>query len=823
MDLNRILPLVQRPARYINHEVNSYTGKNKADVKVCLCFPDLFELGASNLGLEILYHIINQQEGAVAERCYSPDTDLEELIKNDKKAPFSLESKTDISEFDILGFTLQYELCATNVLNMLHLAGLPFLSGERKEMFPLIIGGGPVTANPEPFAGFFDAFVIGDGEEAVIKIIEEVRAIKRSKSKGDKKELLVRLANIPGVYVPAFYQAEYNPDGTIKRFSPVIGSVPEKIYKQEVNLEKSFYPVKPIVPYLQTVHDRLNIEIARGCARNCRFCQASKYYRPYRVRSRKKILELLRLGLKNTGYDEVSLSALSCTEYKEIEELLSEINKEFSSKKISISLPSLRCDRFSVKVANSLGAGRRPNLTFAPESGSERLRGIIGKDLSDNEIVNTLIFANNLKWKLAKLYFMIGLPTETEEDIDAIGRMVNLVKKKTRNLNFNITLSPFVPKSHTPFQWVNMAKAEVLQSRISKLIKTLPASVKSQSARNCLLEAAIACGDRRLSKVILKAWKKGCRFDQWREKLKYDFWMESFREEGLDLDYYLFREKKYDEILPWDHIVFYNKEKELLWENYKKSLETDKNSSRPQNPVSVNEADSNSFNTGKMEHKIEKKPVQRIRLRFSRTGVMRFISHLDQIEYFRRAMRRAGVPFTYSSGFHPQPKMSFGPAISVGYESESEYVDVDLSEKADPGKLESDIRDAMSAGFKLLSIKKIPLYFPSIDSLANVADYRINVKVSGRQIDELLSHPEIIVEKTKKKGIIRINVKPLIKKIEARNNNLYLQLRFGPGKTVKPEAIVKKLCGLSEDEVKLLLISRENIFREQDDGKLLLL
>jgi radical SAM family uncharacterized protein/radical SAM-linked protein len=813
INLDKILPLVQRPGRYINHEWNS-RAKGTADVKVCLCFPDLYELGASNQGLEILYNIINNREDALAERCYSIASDLEEVLKKNNLPLFSLESKTPLKEFDIVGITLQYELCATNVLNLLELSGIPFLSKDRNETFPLVIGGGPLTANPEPLADFFDAFVIGDGEEVINEIIDIVARVKGQGSRS-KKELLLELAKIPGVYVPSFYSVEYKTDRTIESFKALSVDVPKKIGKRTVKLEDSLYPEKPIVPYLQTVHDRLNVEIARGCPQGCRFCQASKYYWPYRMRSKEKVLELIKNGLKSTGYEEVSLASLSCTEYKEIKELLLSISKTFSSKKISISLPSLRCDQFSIEIAANLGSGKKPNLTFAPEAGSERLRFVIGKNLTENEIANTILLASNLGWHLIKLYFMIGLPTETDEDTDAIVKLVRMLHAKSRQVNFNITISPFVPKTHTAFQWIGMCNEESLNARLKKLMKELPASVKHASIKSSKLEAVFARGDRRLSKVILRAYAKGCRFDQWKEKMKMESWMEAFKDEGLDPEWYITRNFKFEDILPWDHIVF--ADKKVFWDEYQKALNYRSDEKKEEVVDLLKDTIYPNPNNNEF---LNKRPVSHLQLRFQRKGIVRFLSHLEQIELFRRMLRRAEMPLVYSAGFHPQPKISFGPAISVGYQSQCEYLEMELYERIDMEVLKERIAKNLPPGFELMTIKKLPLFSASLDSLVNMAEYVIELDVSDRRINEFLAQDSIIVEKVKKGKAEKIEVKPLIRQLKVENGGLILQLRFGPKKTVKPEKVVQLLAGLNDEEIKLLNITKTKLFIEKKDGSI---
>lgn len=811
LNIDHILPLVQRPARYIGHEWNASPAKADG-VSLCLCFPDLYEVGASNLGLEILYHLINSRDDARAERAYMPANDMAAALKKEDLPLFSLESRAPLSSFDVVGFTLQYELCATNILEMLSLSGIPLLAAERKELFPLVIGGGPMTANPEPLAEFFDAFVLGDGEEAVGDIIEVIKDLKGKVT--TREELLLALAKIPGVYVPGFYRPTYNSDGTLEKVDRVSNDVPEKIEKRTVKLDTVFFPEKKIVPYLQTVHDRLNIEVARGCAGHCRFCQAAKYYWPWRTRPLEKVLALAETGIASTGFEEIAFSSLSCTDYKDLERLLVEINGKFGAKRISVSLPSLRCDQFSLNVAKNLGQNKRSSLTFAPEAGTDRLRDVIGKELSGSEIEETLIRAAAMGWKQIKLYFMVGLPTETDADIEGINKLVRSVRSKS-GLNFTITVSPFVPKAQTPFQWVAMAKPEALKERMTRLSKILPASVKGHHVDSSVLEGVFARGDRRLSKVILAAWKKGCRFDQWKEHMQIELWHAAFKEEGIDPVFYLYRERGENEVLPWEHLVF-GQEKSRLWAEYKRALETP--AERPA------DAKAAGRNAGRVVPELRQlmpptQTVQKLRLRFARRGPVRFLSHLEQIEVFRRALRRSGLPLAYTAGFSPQLKVSFGPAVSVGYESECEYIEMELSRRVETDEVKAKVQANLPGGFELLSVRKMPLFFPSLDSLLNVADYRIGTAVTDGGIAGFLSAPEIIVEKRKEKSVIKIDAKPLIRELKsAPDGGALLQMRFGPKRNVKPEKVMQLLLGLDENMIKLLPVTRTALLIEKKDG-----
>lgn len=813
MNLDNILPLVSRPSRYIDGELNSFKPKENPTARICLCFPDIYEIGASGLGIEILYHLINDKTDASAERCYCPDTDMEQKLRESKLPLFALESKRPLKEFDIIGFTLQYELCSTNVLNILDLAGLPVLSKDRGDVFPLIIGGGPMTANPEPLADFFDAFVLGEGEEAIIEILEKVGRWK--KEDGSKKQILLELAQIPGVYVPSLYDVEYNSDNTVKSVRPNESNVPERVQKRATKIEKAFFPAKKIVPFMQTVHERLNVEIARGCPRRCRFCQATRYYSPWRIRPVEEVLNIIDEGINATGYEEISLSSLSCTDYKDLEKLLNEIIKRYASRRISISLPSLRCNRFSIITATQLSYNKRSSLTFAPEAGTARLRAVIGKDISEQDIRDVLLLANRLGWQLIKLYFMVGLPTETDADTEGIIRLVKSIKQKTPRLNFNITVSPFIPKAQTPFQWSPMAGEDVVKSRIARLRKGLPASVKSHKPDGTVLEAVLARGDRRLAKSIITAWKKGCKFDQWGERLRFDLWKEAFAESGIDMNFYTSRERSKEEILPWEHLEF-GTDKNKLWEEYQEGLAAGAAAENSAEEPAIPELDVPYIQAPAQLS--TQTTIQRVRICFARKGYTRFISHLEQIEVFRRLLRRSTLPMTFTSGFHPQPKMAFGPPNSVGYESETEYIEVELSRRFSSEEVKMAVSKALPEGFEIVSVRNVPVMFPSFESLVNLALYEIKLDVPKDMLDKFLSQPEIIIEKIKKDGVQRINAKPLIKQIICENGTTRLMLRFAPKGNLKADKIIQSMLGLSEDQTKQLHINRKALYAEKADG-----
>jgi radical SAM family uncharacterized protein/radical SAM-linked protein len=812
--IDEILNLVQKPARYINNELNAHAADMSADFSIVLCFPDIYEIGASNLGLEILYHLINEKKLARCERVFAPESDLEYLLKKNELSLFSLESHSDLKSFDILGFTIQCELVATNIVNVLDLSHICVFAKDRKEDEPLVIAGGPALTNPEPFCDFFDLFVLGDGEEAIEDII---KACRKSKKDGlSRTEMLKELSEIEGVYVPSLYNVEYNDDNTVKSVTPVSEDAKPVVNKRLSNLKTAYFHERKIVPFVETAHNRLNIEVARGCPGRCRFCQAAKYYHPWRQRPLEKLLDLVKKGIEYTGFEEIAFSSLSCSDYKHLDKLLIETNNLYAKSNLNISLPSLRCSQRSLKIICYVNRNKKPTLTFAPEAGSERLRNVIGKYLSQKQIVETLFFANSLGWKTIKLYFMIGLPTETDEDIVAIECLVRLVRKQAKGLNFNITVSPFVPKAQTAFQWLAMTNADEIKHKIDILNKSLPATLKAHNHRASVLEALIARGDRHLSAVIYKAWQKGARFDQWADKFDNDIWIKSLEECNINLDFYVYRNRCYDEILPWEHLHFGVSKKDL-YADYIKGI----NETAATTPKMLDES-SCPLPANYTEPKTSVLPfVARFRLRFSKKGIVRFVSHLEQIEVFRRAARRSNLPIAFTAGFSPKVKSSYGPPLSVGHESSCEYMELYFTQKVSAEDIRTKISNVLPNGFKLLDLKKVPLTFPAIDILSNVAEYKIsNIGISTEEIDRFLSQDKILIKKTKKDKVVEIDAKPLIRFFQNDGGILKLQLRFGSGKTLKPELILQKMLENQENFARMYIVERTELYIETKSGQI---
>lgn len=584
MDINikkiwfeELLDKVEKPGRYTGKEFNEIVKEeNKSTVKIALAFPDLYEIGMSYLGFKILYEIINQRNDALAERVFSPAVDMEKLLRERQMPAFSLETYRPLNSFDIVGFTVQHELCFSNILNLIELGCIPLRSEERKEKDPLVIAGGPGAFNPEPLARFIDLFVIGEGEEIVGEIIEVYKRWKEKKQ--SRSVLLEELARIEGIYVPYHYEINYFEDGRVKSVTPKKEEYYPIIKKRMVsNFDQAFFPLYPIVPNIDVVHDRITLEIFRGCTRGCRFCQAGMIYRPVREKSVEKLIKLAEEILAHTGYEEISLSSLSSSDYSEIERLITQLIDRFKEKGVGVSLPSLRIDTFSVALAQQVQRVRKTGLTLAPEVGTQRLRDVINKNVQEEDLYSSIRAAFQAGWRKIKLYFMIGLPTETDEDVEGIVRLVNKVdhigRKITGNrININISVSAFVPKAHTPFQWEAQEEKGILSKKVRYLKQRLNwrnVSFSYPDINHSYLEAVFARGDRRLGKVLERAHYLGCKFEAWREQFNFEAWQRAFTESGLSMEFYANRERKDDEILPWDHISCGVKKKYLLKEKEK--------------------------------------------------------------------------------------------------------------------------------------------------------------------------------------------------------------------------------------------------------------
>ena len=607
-EVEKLLQYVQKPARYIGGELNSVVkDKNSVDIRYAFCFPDTYEIGMSHLGMKILYGLVNQRSDAWCERVFAPDTDMEEQMRKNNVPLFALESGDYIKDFDMIGFTLQYELSYTNVLNMLNLAGIKLLSREREDLTPLICVGGPCCCNPEPIVDFVDIVFLGEGEETTNQIID---LLKECKQQGkSKREFLLLAKDITGIYVPSLYEDTYNDDGTLKELTPV-DNAPKTVKKAIISdMNKVYYPKEFVVPFIDIVHDRAVEEIFRGCIRGCRFCQAGFIYRKKRKKSVETINEQCKSLIKSTGYDEISLCSLSTSDHSDVNKMLTTLIDWTVKENINLSLPSLRVDNFSDELVEQLNKVRRSGLTFAPEAGTQRLRDVINKNVTEQEVLSTCEKAFENGWTSVKLYFMMGLPTETMEDIKGIADLGmevihtfynNPNRQKGTGCQVSISCASFIPKPFTPFQWEPEDSMESLKEKQKYLLECIPTKkirVSYHETPTSLLEGVLARGDRRLGKVILRAFELGCKFDSWDDKFNFNAWMQAFDENNIDPHFYTHRKREFSELLPWDHLDFGVSRKFLENENKK----AHRNETTPHCRIKCSGCGANKLNRGKCD------------------------------------------------------------------------------------------------------------------------------------------------------------------------------------------------------------------------------
>jgi radical SAM family uncharacterized protein/radical SAM-linked protein len=829
-----LLPFVEKPGRYIGNELHAIRKDHSGKIKFALAFPDVYEIAMSYLGLSILYHIINQHPEALCERVFCPHPDCERILRERKIPLYSLESRTPLREFDIVGISLTYELNYTGALNLLDLSGIPLRVSDRDETHPLVIAGGASVANPEPMADFFDLFVIGDGEEAVIEIIDTVKSAKETGS--NRRQTLLNVSEIPGVYIPSFYEAKYS-DGNFQELKSLLADLPQRVKFRTVSeLRSEYYPEKPLVPFVETVHDRLTIEIMRGCVRGCRFCQAGYTYRPKRERSVEAIVSQARSGIRSCGWEELSLLSLSTTDYSRLEELVGRLTQLTSSHKISISLPSLPPGTFSPRLAESLSKRKKTGLTFAPEAGTERLRGVINKEVTDEDLLSSVEIAYRSGWNLVKLYFMIGLPTETEDDllgiVDLVRKVVDCGRRYRGRNRVNVTISPFTPKAHTPFQWEAQESVERIEEKnrfLQKKLRLRHLEVKLRDARVSFLEGVLSRGDRRLSGAIESAFRNGARLDSWSEHFNYEFWKKAFEQVGIDPNVYT-SPRCPEEPLPWQHIDkgirsdFLKEEREKshrgipLRIGHRKVSPSDSDSGlvEPQAPASSFYGRSRKRKTPVHSQSV---PRSLLRVKWSKGEAAKYTAHLENMRAFERAIRRADIPVAYSQGFHPHQRVAYGPPLPLGFTSEAEYLDIQLTAPYELRIFER-LNQALPPGFSVEEFHLLWSGAKSLSKVLNAASYGVvtsfSFELTTRKVDSIINSKSLKVMRIRKESVEEIEGRPYIFNLEAlkveSGTLLNMTLALGEGGYIKVQEVLSDGLKMSPEEVLLSEVRRTGLF-----------
>jgi radical SAM family uncharacterized protein/radical SAM-linked protein len=813
-----LLLQVQKPSRYTGHEINAVIKDPSAvKLRMGLCFPDVYEVGMSHLGLKILYSIVNGRQDFYAERAFAPWSDMEAAMRQQGIPLCTLETGTPLSQLDIVGFSLQYELCATTVLLMLDLAHIPLRWSDRKNGDPFVIGGGPVAFNPVPLAAFFDAFVIGDGEEAILELADA--HVRWKESGGSRDELLECWQQTPGVYVPSLHRPG------------------EKVMKRVTSdLNESTFPSQFVVPFCEIVHDRIGIEIARGCTRGCRFCQAGMLYRPVRERDPETVLQLAKENIAAAGWEEVALLSLSSGDYSSIRSLMRKMVSDLGNEKVALSLPSLRTDTFDQEMAQQIRRVRKTGFTLAPEAGTERLRRIINKGNTEEDLEKAVIAAFKNGWQSLKLYFMIGLPLETDEDLDGIIGLVRKASKWARGGKITASVSTFVPKSHTPFQWAAQIDRDETASRqqyIRRYFHKGRARVKFHNARVSFLEGVLARGDARLSDVIELAYKKGARLDGWDEHLRFELWMEAFDEVGIDPSPYL-KARNVGDSLPWD-FVDPRIDPDYLVTEWQKALTQESTPDcrsegctacgvcdfKEIRPRLITDGDQGCTAVTNDEDVQTEESIRRFRLQYAKIDRMRFLGHQDVIRLFQRAFRRAGLRLDYSRGFHPHPKLRFSPPLALGVESVAEYLDFDLvAEISSVDQLARRLNADLPDGIKPLRLEEISLNDPPISGKIRQVNYEVTCFNS--ESPEEAQHRVAAFESAESVEIVKFHkgrqksrdLKQCISSVELSGCTLSMAVNGGPSGSIHPVDAAAGLLGLSREEARSLRILKTAVTLE---------
>ncbi len=836
MDRSYDLQSVERPGRYIGGEWNSVVKDGPVRCRLLLAFPDAYEIGMSHLGLRILYSLVNGCDTLAAERVFSPWTDMETRMRTKGEFLQSLESGRPAAEFDIIGFSLQHELNYTNLLTMLDLAGLPIRSADRGDGMPLVIAGGPAVFNPEPVAPFIDLFLIGDAEERLPELMLLYAELKGSGV--GKADILAEMSKSDGVYVPSLYETEIDSVNGFEVVKPPEGSRPFIRKAVVEDLDRYPFPADVVVPFCDIVHDRAAIELARGCSRGCRFCQAGVIYMPERQRDPQQAADTVLKMLAATGYGDVGLSSLTPNDYRGLRELVEALMSRLRPEGISLSLASLSPSGLDRELLELISGVRKTGLTIAPEAGTQRLRDVINKGISEEEILTASRLAFELGWKLLKLYFMIGLPTEIADDVEEIGKLALRIAHLGKGVKTNVAVSNFVPKPHTPFQWVKMASKEELQQKQADILQVVKRvrriNVKYHDIDTSLLEGILSRGDRKVADAVEAAWRLGCRFDGWGDQLRIDLWRRAFEQMGVDPAFYLHRELSLDAALPWSHIDTGVKTGFLRAEYDRAMRSEPTHRCSPRNCPECGACPPSLLKRrrlGELKLAVKLSPAkaesaggepQRWRLRYSKGGTIRLLSHLDMLRLVARVFRRASVEVALSEGFHPQSRIAFGPALPLGVEGRNEYLDAKILSAHTPGELTGRLNESSPQGLYFDAAEIIDSNEPSLSAAIIAARYRIRRLGGGAferaAIDRFMERERADWTRKRSGGGERtFNLRPYVLSMDTAGDGdellmiLSLDTRL-QGPQARPSEVAAEAFSLDFNEIEVI---REQLFIER--------